>query len=117
VYVDVLAEVLGQSEADQFDLLCNLAFGTPIYTRSERAAAFINRESRFIDAHAQPAQQVILALLEKYRAAGIDEISDPRVFRLSPFFEMGQAPGVARRFGDVAHLQATLREVQRRIYA
>ena len=39
VYVDVLAEVLGQTEADQFDLLAHLAFGLPIRTRSERAAA------------------------------------------------------------------------------
>ncbi len=43
VYVDVLADVLGQSEADQFNLLGHLTFGTPLRSRSKRAAAFINR--------------------------------------------------------------------------
>ena len=116
VYVDVLADVLGQSEADQFDLLGHLTFGSPLRTRSERAAAFINRESRFLQTQPKPAQEVLLALLEKYRAVGVDEISDPRIFRLPPFFEMGQAPGVARRFGSLPKLQLNLAELQRRIY-
>jgi hypothetical protein len=61
-------------------------------------------------------QEVILALLEKYRAVEIDEISDPRVFRLSPFRGMGQAPGVAKRFGSLSGLQRSLTELQERIY-
>ena len=117
VYVDVLADVLGQTETDQFDLLCHLAFGAPLRTRSERAAAFLNRESRFLGSYTPPAREVILALLEKYRALGIDEISDPRIFRLPPFLEMGQAPGVAQRFGSLPNLQRSLSEMQHRIYA
>lgn len=116
VYVDVLADVLGKSEAGQYDLLCHLTFGSPLRTRSERATGFLNRESRFLGRHKPPAREIILALLEKYRAVGIDEISDPRVFRLSPFFEMGQAPGVARRFGSLPKLQKSLTELQQRIY-
>ena len=117
VYIDVLADVLGQSEADQFDLLGNIAFDAAVRTRSERATAFLNRESRFLDAQPQPAQEVLLALLDKYRAAGIEEISDPRIFRLPPFFEMGQAPGVARRFGSIHLLQKKISDFQRRIYS
>jgi len=49
--------------------------------------------------------------LEKFRATGVDEISDPRIFRLPPFFEMGQAPGVARRFGSSPRLQENLAEL------
>lgn len=116
VYVDVLAEVLGQSDADQYDLLAHLAFDAPIRTRRERAEAFVNRESRFLGGHEAPARDVILALVDKYRAAGIDEISDARVFRLPPFLEMGQAPGVVRRFGSTERLQESLREMQQRIY-
>jgi len=116
VYVDVLAEVLGQTEADQFDLLGHLAFNTPLRTRSERATAFVNRESRFLSGHKKPAQEVILALIEKYRAAGIEEINDARVFRVSPFAEMGQAPGVAKRFGSAEKLGEAIQQIQQRIY-
>lgn len=117
VYVDVLAEVLEQSDADQFDLLAHLAFEAPIRTRRERAEAFVNREGRFLNRHAPPAREVILSLVDKYRAAGIEEISDARVFRLPPFLEMGQAPGVVRRFGSTGALQNSLNEMQQRIYA
>ena len=116
VYVDILADVLGQSEADQFDLLAHLTFGTPLRSRSERAAAFLNRESKFLQAQPKAAREVLLALLEKYRATSVDEISDPRVFRLPPFLEMGQAPGVARRFGSLPVLQERIADLQRKIY-
>ena len=33
------------------------------------------------------AREVLLALLEKYRATGVDEISDPRIFRLRLFLK------------------------------
>jgi type I restriction enzyme R subunit len=117
VHVEVLAEVLGQSEADQFDLLAHLAFDRPLRTRSQRAVAFINREGRFVNRHPPEAREVILALLDKYRVGGVEEMSDPRVFRLSPFREMGKAVGVIRRFGDAEHLQTTVREMQERLYA
>ncbi len=87
VYVDVLAEVLGQGDADPYDLLAHLAFAAPIRTR-------------FLNSHRLPAREVILALVDKYRAAGIEEIADARVFRRPPFLEMGQAPDVVRRFGS-----------------
>lgn len=116
VYVDVLAEVLGQSDADQYDLLAHLAFESPLLTRRERAEAFLNRESRFLGGYETPARDVILALVDKYRAVGIEEVSDARIFRLPPFLEMGQAPGVVRRFGSTERLQESLRQMQQRIY-
>jgi type I restriction enzyme R subunit len=88
-----------------------------VRSRSERATAFTNREQRFIDRHKPEARQVVLALLDKYRVGGVEEMTDPRVFRLSPFREMGQALGVIQRFGDVERLQATMGEMQERLYA
>jgi type I restriction enzyme R subunit len=60
---------------------------------------------------------VILALLDKYRVGGIEQLANPRVFSLGPFREMGKAIGVIRRFGDAEQLKETVREMQRRIYA
>jgi type I restriction enzyme R subunit len=116
VHVDVLAEVLARPEADQFDLLAHIAFGKPIQTRSERAEAFLNREQDFVGAHAAAARDVILALLDKYRVGGVNAISDPAIFRLSPFREMGQAPGVITRFGGENPLRRTLEEIQEKLY-
>jgi type I restriction enzyme R subunit len=116
VHVEVLADVLAQPRVDQFDLLAHIAFGRPIRTRDERADAFVNREQKFIRHHSEKAREVILALLDKYRLAGIDEMTNPEVFRLSPFREMGYAPGVIGRFGDAARLRQALSEMQKCIY-
>lgn len=112
---EVLAEVLEKPEADMFDLLSHIAFGTPIRTRSERATAFGNREQRFITRHGEDARQVILALLEKYRVGGIEELR-PEVFSVSPFRDWGGAVKISRWFGGVEMLGKTLEEMQELIY-
>jgi type I restriction enzyme R subunit len=117
IHVEVLAEVLGHPEADQFDLLAHIAYNRPLRTRRERARAFETRESTFLARYQDEAREVILALLDKYRVGGVEQLADPRVFRTSPFREMGQAPGVIQRFGGTECLQETLDEVQRRLYA
>jgi type I restriction enzyme R subunit len=116
VQVEILADVLNQPEADQFDLLAHIAFGRPIRTRDERADAFANREQPFLTALDPAAREVILALLDKYRLGGVTEMSSPEIFRVSPFRQMGQAPGVIRRFGGTEQLRTALGEIQQRLY-
>jgi type I restriction enzyme R subunit len=116
IHVEVLGEVLDQPEADQFDLLAHIAFGRPIRTRDERADAFANREQPFLTTLDPAAREVILALLDKYRLGGVTEMSNPEIFRVSPFRQMGQAPGVIRRFGGAEQLRTAIGEVQQRLY-
>lgn len=115
IHPEVLAEIQGQSEADTYDLLSHIAFGSRVRTRSERATAFRNREQSFLNRHAEDCRRVILELLEKYRVAGIDQI-DPAVFSVSPFREWGGSVKISRWFGGTGPLGATLREMQERIY-
>lgn len=116
IHPEVLAEVLGQPEADAFDLLSHLAFGGPIHTRSERAAAFRNREQAFIAAHKEDARKVILELLDKYRIGGIEQL-EPEIFGVSPFREWGGAARISGWFGGAELLGQSLKEMQKRIYA
>lgn len=116
IHPEVLAEVLEQPDADIFDLLCHLAFGSPIRTRSERATAFRNREQAFIDRHQEEARRVILELLEKYRVGGVDQL-EPEVFGVSPFREWGGATKISQWFGGPAELGRSLKEMRKRIYA
>ncbi|PTQ51570.1 MAG: Type I restriction-modification system, restriction subunit R [Hydrogenibacillus schlegelii] len=116
IHPEVLAEVLGQPEADAFDLLCHIAFGDPIRTRSERATAFRNREQAFIAAHKEEARKVILELLDKYRIGGIEQL-EPEIFGVSPFREWGGATRISGWFGGAELLGWSLKEMQKRIYA
>jgi type I restriction enzyme R subunit len=117
IFVDVLAEVLNQPEADQFDLLASIAFGAPVRTRDERVTAFRNFEQAFLEGYEAHAREVLLGLLDKYRVAGVNELVQPEVFRVSPFDRMGQAPGVIERFGTPERLRAAIDEMQRRLYS
>jgi type I restriction enzyme R subunit len=116
VHPQILAEILGRPEADTFDVLCHIAFGSPLRTRSERAEAFMNREQGFIRRHAEDARRVILELLDKYRAGGIDQL-EPEVFGVSPFRDWGGAVKISRAFGGADALGRALREMRQRIYA
>lgn len=117
IHVDVLAEVLHEDDADSFDLLAYLAYDKPLRTRTERALAFRQRETTWLDRQTTEAREVILALLNKYELGGLQEMTNPGVFRVSPFREMGEVRGVINRFGDVQTLRQTLSELQQRLYA
>ena len=81
----------------------------------ERAAAFRNREQFFVNRHTEQARKVILELLEKYRAAGIDQVQ-PKVFEVLPFREWGGAYKIKDWFGSVDGLRDSLQQMRERIY-
>ena len=57
-----------------------------------------------------------MELLEKYRVAGVEEISDPRVFGVSPFREWGGAYRISSWFGGLEALGRAVSEMQERLY-
>ncbi|WP_340690621.1 EcoAI/FtnUII family type I restriction enzme subunit R [Hydrogenobacter thermophilus] len=115
IHPELLAEVEGKSEADSFDILAHITFGTPIRTRSERATSFLNREQGFIQRHRDKARQVILELLDKYRAGGVEQL-EPEIFNVSPFRDWGGAVKISQWFGGIEHLGNALKEMRERIY-
>ncbi len=118
IYPDVLAEVLDEKDVDEFDLLAHLAYGQQLRNRHERAKGFRTREGAWLQSLSPPAQEVLLALLQKYELGGLKQLTDPNIFRVSPFREMGEVRGVLRRFGGQAQqLRHALDEMQRRLYA
>lgn len=117
VHPDVLAEVLKAKDADAFDVLAYLAFQRePILTRDQRLARFKEKEKAWLASFPAEQRAIVEALLEKYRLNGVDEIVNPRVFRLPPFREIGELRGVSQRFGGPQPLRQTIQELQRRIY-
>jgi type I restriction enzyme R subunit len=115
IHPEVLAEVLQRPEVDAFDLLCHLAFGDPLVTRSERVTAFLNREQAFLAQRSEQVRRVVLELLEKYRIGGLDQL-EGAVFGISPFQEWGGAVTVSQWFGGPEGLRTVLRELHERMY-
>lgn len=117
VHPDVLAEVMDQPEVDEVDLLGHLAYGQALRTRYDRTLTLRQRERTWLQAYDSLAREVLFALLGKYELGGLKQITDPAIFRVSPFRQMGEVRGVIRRFGgDANHLRQTIDELQRRLY-
>lgn len=118
VYPDVIAEVLDQPEVDDVDLLGHLAFNRALHTRYDRSFAFRQQQKPWLQGYNSQAREVIYALLGKYELGGLKQITDPAIFRVSPFRQMGEVRGVIRRFnGDPQKLRQTMDDIQRRLYA
>jgi type I restriction enzyme, R subunit len=117
VYPDVLSEVLDQAEVDEVDILGHIAYDRALQTRYDRTLQLRQRQRPWLDSYNRESREVIYALLGKYELGGLRQITDPRIFRLPPFRQMGDVRGVIRRFGnDANHLRQTLVELQRRLY-
>ena len=93
IYPELLASLLKRLDADSFDVLAHITFGVPIFTREERAKAFKNLHGTLLNAFGPGAQEALLALLDKYRVGGIEDISRPEVFRIPPFDKIGYIRG------------------------
>ncbi|MGQ9507627.1 MAG: EcoAI/FtnUII family type I restriction enzme subunit R [Candidatus Bathycorpusculaceae bacterium] len=116
IYPDLIASLLKRPDADSFDVIAHIAFDVPIFTREERAKAFMNLHGDFLKTFDPQAQEILLALLDKYRIGGIEEISKPEVFRIPPFDKIGFLRGVAKLFGGFDKLREALDQLQKGLY-
>ncbi len=113
---ELLAGILKAPDADAFDVLAHVAFGAPLLTRDERAKAFLDKKKLVIDALGDRAREVIIALLDKYRIGGVEQISRAEVFRLPPFDKLGYLRGVAEIFGGMEKLKQAINMLEHGLY-
>jgi type I restriction enzyme, R subunit len=111
---EVLAEEVGK-DLDPFDLLCHVVYGQPALTRQERAANV--RKRNYFTKYAEPAQQVLSALLDKYADEGVKEIEDIQVLKLKPFDSLGRPLEIIKSsFGDKQAYENAVNELENEIY-
>uniref|UniRef100_A0A7C3YG31 DEAD/DEAH box helicase n=1 Tax=Geoglobus ahangari TaxID=113653 RepID=A0A7C3YG31_9EURY len=116
INLSILSKVLKNPDADEFDLIAHILFNAPIITRDERARAFLDLRKEFIEKYGEKAREIILELVDRYRIAGVDEITDSMVFRTPPFDKMGALIGIAKIFGGLDALKKAIREIEMGLY-
>lgn len=115
---EILAVLLQRPDADQFDLLAHAGFDAPIRSREDRARAVEHGDQAFLDQFDNQQRQVVAALIDKYRLAGVEEIATAKVFGIAPFVEeFGGIRGLIRIFGGPSAVAGLLRELQAHLYA
>jgi type I restriction enzyme R subunit len=116
INLSILSKVLKNPDADEFDLIAHILFNAPVITRDERARTLLDLRKELIEKYGSSAREVIFELVDRYRIAGIDEITDPRVFRTPPFDKMGALKGIIQIFGGLDALKEAIYEIEMGLY-
>ena len=117
VTLDHLAVVMGEPDADPFDLLCHLAFHAPIQSRRQRADRLRREQRAFFARFAPDARAILDAILDQYATYGPSEIVLPGVLQLPPVAQHRNVLEIAGLFGGAEQLRAAVNELQELLYA
>lgn len=112
-----LAEAANQPDADPFDLLCHVAYSSPLRTRRERAEALKTGRTEFFGRYSNGAKDVLQELLEKYVEYGAAQFRIPDVLKVPPISEHGNVIEIAALFGGADKLREAVSELQELLYA
>lgn len=110
-------EAFGNPDADPFDLLCNIAWNTPVQTRKERAARLRKNAPSFFDEYGKEARQILDTLLGKYAEHGPAEFAIPDSLKVPPLSDLGNVSEITQRFGGTEQFRAAVAKLQELLYA
>ncbi|MEM2998238.1 MAG: DEAD/DEAH box helicase family protein, partial [Thermoproteota archaeon] len=116
ISLNILSKLLKKPGAEEFDLIAHILFKAPVLSRDERARALLDLQREFLEKYGPNAREVILELVDRYRIAGVDEITDPRIFRTPPFDKMGALKGVIEIFGGLEPLKEVIQDIEKGLY-
>lgn len=117
VILEDLLDRLEMPDADPFDLICYLAYNSPLRTRRERAEALKKDRSEFFDKYSSEAKEILMELLDKYADYGLAQFKLPDVLKLSPIERHGNIREIADIFGGPKELMDAIERLQSELYA
>lgn len=115
VLLEALREISGNKDLDDFDLICHIAYDKEPLTKTERANNV--RKRGYLHKYSGLAQEVISALLDKYKDGSIADIECIEILSYEPFRRYGSPMKIAGLFGGKDGYLQTIRELEKEIYA
>jgi len=115
VLLEALREQTGQTDLDDFDLICHIAYDQKPLTKAERANNVKKRG--YLYKYSDLAQQVLQALLERYMNDGIRDIADTQILEQKDFQRFGSPMKIAKLFGGKAAYLQAVKELQDELYS
>lgn len=115
VLLEALREDIGNSDIDDFDLICHIAFDKKPLTKAERANNVKKRG--YLYKYSDMAQSVLERLLERYMNEGITDLENPQVLELDDFKEFGSPLKIVKLFGNKKKYIEAVKELEKEIYA
>ena len=114
IFIDELRK-LYPADVDDFDLICDIAYGIKPITKKERARR--RKVNEILDAYSEKCKQVLQIILDKYSNDEIDELTDSKILKLPDFNEYGNPMKIASLFGGLNGYLNAVQQVQNALYA
>lgn len=114
---DELAVAVKLKGADPLDLICHVAFNTPLRTRDERVHELRIKRTEFFERYQPEARAVLYELLEKYAEHGTTQFTLPESLKVPPISQHGNIQEIASLFGGSDKLKQAIDELQSLLYA
>jgi type I restriction enzyme, R subunit len=112
-----LAKTANQPDADPFDLLCHIAFNSPLRTRRERADTLRRDRQAFFSQYRPEARAVLNEMLMKYVEYGTAQFQLPEILKVPPISARGTVLEIADHFGGPEEMRRAVSEMQALLYA
>lgn len=114
VFIEHLRKEMAMPDADEFDLICSIAYGATPLTRTMRASRAAR--SKFLEKYQGLAREVMEKLLDIYAHEGVCEAADIRVLMSEEFRNCGGAPKIISAFGGKPNFLHAMRDMQAELY-
>lgn len=115
ILLDALRDIAGNKDLDDFDLICHIAYDKKPLTKAERVNNV--KKKGYLYQYSDMAQQVIDALLEKYKENGIRAIENKEILSNDPFKKFGSPVRIASYFGGNNKFEAFIKDLEQQLYA
>ena len=103
------------ADVDDFDLICDIAYGIKPLTKSERAKS--SQVNEVLNHYSDQCKEILNILLEKYAKDEIDDITDQKILKLPDFNDYGSPVKIAHMFGGLKGYLQAVQNVQHALYA
>ena len=114
ITIEHLEEALNTSAMDVFDMICYIAFNSPIISRKKRADNV--RQSNFLDKYKNVSKKILNKILDMYLLDGIKEIESSALLKASEFEEYGGIVKIMNSFGGKDEYYEALSDLKDHIY-
>lgn len=103
------------ADVDDFDLVCDIAYGIKPLTKSERAKR--RKVDEVLAKYSDACKRILEIILSKYSNDSVDDLTDTKILKLPEFNEFGNPMKIAKLFGGLDGYVAAVKEVQNALYA
>ena len=112
----VLEEIrkLYPANVDDFDLICDIAYGVTPITKHDRASR--KEVKKILDGYSDKCRIILQTLLDKYSDGYVNDFTDPKVLKLKEFQEFGSQLKIASLFGGKDFYFAAVKDMQKALY-